>query len=110
MAVLSSDLPETLLSEITSFGLQDIFCDVILNAYDKREGIYELIKKHNFKLDETIFIGDSNHEIEEGKNAGVKTGAVTWGFSRKERLEALKPDYVINDISELNSVIFLNAA
>lgn len=106
MAVLSSDFPETLLPEITSFGLEDIFCDLIMNAHDKQEGVIELVKKHNFKLDETIFIGDSNHEIEAGKNAGVKTGAVTWGFSTKERLKALEPDFMISTIDDLNSVIF----
>ncbi len=91
--------------EITSFGLEDIFCEVITNSYDKTSGVFELIKKHDFKLDETIFIGDSNHEIEAGKNAEVKTGAVTWGFSSKERLEALKSDFVISNIVELNLAI-----
>ncbi|MFA7286140.1 MAG: HAD family hydrolase [Patescibacteria group bacterium] len=105
IAVLSSDFPETLLPEIVSFGLQDIFYDVITNAYDKTESLYELTKRNNFKLEETIFIGDSNHEIEAGKNAGVKTGAVTWGFFTKERLEALKPDFIINNIAELKSII-----
>ena len=105
MAVLSSDFPETLLPEIISFGLEDIFCEVITNSYDKTAGVFELIKKHDFKLDETIFIGDSNHEIEAGKNAGIKTGAVTWGFSTGERLEALKPDFMISNIDQLNYVI-----
>lgn len=105
MAVLSSDYPDTLLLEITSFGLEDIFCEVITNSYEKTSGVIELIKKHDFKLDETIFIGDSNHEIEAGKNAGIKTGAVTWGFSTRERLEALKPDFVISTIDDLQKCI-----
>lgn len=108
MAILSSDFPETLLPEIASFKLQDIFCDIITDVHDKSEGIDSLIKKHGFKLEETIFIGDSNHEIEEGKKAGVKTGAVTWGFSTKERLENLKPDFMITNINELKLVILNN--
>lgn len=105
MFVLSSDFPETLLPEIKSFGLDNIFTSVITNVHDKSEGLRELIKAHNLKLKETIFIGDSNHEIEESQQAGVHAGAVTWGFSTKKRLKALKPTYLINNLEELKSII-----
>ena len=105
MVVLSSDLPITLLPEMQRFGLEDIFIDTIISAYDKSEGIGKLIERNNFKKEETIFIGDSNHEIEEGKRAGTKTGAVTWGFSTEERLKALNPDYIIRNLDDLKSII-----
>jgi len=105
MVVLSSDLPDTLLPEIKNFGLEDIFIDVIYDVHDKTKGLYELIKRNNFKIEETIFIGDSNHEIEEGKKAGVTTGAVTWGFSTEKRLRALNPDFIIRDLDDFKSVI-----
>ena len=105
MFVLSSDFPETLLPEIKSFGLDNIFSDVITNVHDKSESLRKIIKIDNLKLEETIFIGDSNHEIEEAQKAGVHAGAVTWGFSTKEKLEALKPNYIINNIEELKSII-----
>jgi len=105
MAVLSSDLPETLQPEIKSFGLEGIFIDVITDVHDKSEGIYELIERNNFKKEETIFIGDSNHEIEEGKSAGVKTGAVTWGFSTAKRLKDLNPDFLIRNLNDFKLVI-----
>lgn len=105
MMILSSDLPETLFSGINSFGLDNIFIDIIANAHHKLEGIQELIKRNNLKKEETIFIGDSNHEIEEGRNAGILTGAVTWGYCTKEKLESLKPDFLINNLDELKLVI-----
>jgi phosphoglycolate phosphatase-like HAD superfamily hydrolase len=105
MVILSSDLPETLFSEIKSFDLEGIFDDIITHVHDKSEGIHELIKRNLFKIEETIFIGDSNHEIEEGKNAGVKTGAVTWGYCTKEKLESLKPNFIINNLEELRIAI-----
>ena len=105
MVILSSDLPETLMPEITSFNLENIFIDVIAHVYDKLEGINRLIERNNFKKEETIFIGDSNHEIEVGKIVGVKTGAVTWGFCPEEKLKALKPDFLINNLEELKTAI-----
>jgi phosphoglycolate phosphatase-like HAD superfamily hydrolase len=105
MVVLSSDLPATLLPEITHFVLDGIFLDVITDVHDKSEVIHELMRKNSFTADETIFIGDSNHEIEAGKFAGVKTGAVTWGLCTREKLEALQPDFMITTVHELKAVI-----
>jgi len=108
MVILSSDFPETLLPQISDFGLDGIFIDMITDVHDKLEGIKELIERNSFKNEETIFIGDSNHEIEVGKKVGVKTGAVTWGFCTKEKLKALDPDFLMENLSELESVILTN--
>ncbi|NVN96824.1 HAD family hydrolase [Candidatus Nomurabacteria bacterium] len=105
MVILSSDFPETLLPQISSFGLDGIFIDIVTDVHDKLEGIKKLIEKNSFAPDETIFIGDSNHEIEVGKIVGVKTGAVTWGYCTKEKLASLDPDFLINDLDELRNII-----
>jgi len=105
MVVLSDNFEEVIYSEIKSFGLNDIFTDVIAHVYNKAEGIQKLINNHNFQKEETVFIGDSNHEIEEGKNAGILTGAVTWGNCTKEKLASLKPDFLINNLEELKSAV-----
>ncbi|KKP59267.1 MAG: NUDIX hydrolase [Candidatus Magasanikbacteria bacterium GW2011_GWC2_34_16] len=105
MVILSSDSPETLLPEMADFGLDGVFTDIVMDAYDKSKSIRGLIDRNNFKAEETIFIGDSNHEIEEGKRIGIKTGAVTWGYCTKTKLESLNPDFVIDTLEELKSVI-----
>lgn len=105
MVILSDNLTEIVFSRIKSFGLEDIFIDIITHTYNKFKSIDELVRRNNFKKEETIFIGDSNHEIEEGKNAGVLTGAVTWGYCTKAKLESLKPDFVISNLEELKLAI-----
>ena len=105
MVILSDNFTEIILSQIKDFGLEDIFMDIITHVYHKLESIEELVKRNNFKKEETIFIGDSNHEVEEGKNAGIKTGAVTWGLCTKTKLESLNPDFLINNLEELRAAI-----
>ncbi|MBI3888247.1 HAD hydrolase-like protein [Candidatus Nomurabacteria bacterium] len=105
MVILSDNLAEIISGRIKSFGLEGIFIDMVTHVYHKLESIDELVKRNNFKKEETIFIGDSNHEVEEGKNAGVLTGAVTWGYATKAKLESLKPDFLINNIEELKEAI-----
>lgn len=105
MAVLSSDAPETVLPEIKNFNLENIFNDLEIKVHDKSEVIEDLIKRNNFKKEETVFIGDTNHEIEVGKKAGIKTIAVTWGFYPENRLASLSPDYIVHNIEELEKIL-----
>lgn len=53
----------------------------------------------------TIMVGDSELDINCGKNAGTYSCAVTYGYRSKELLEADKPDFIINDINTLLSII-----
>jgi len=106
IAVLSSDQPETIIKEIKDFGLEGAFDDMILDAHDKQEGIFDLMARNNFDKADTVFIGDSNHEIEVGRSAGIKTVAVTWGFSLEGQLKQRNPDYIVHNLDELRTVIF----
>lgn len=103
--VVSSDDPETILPEIKSFGLEGIFDEVVFGLQDKEEVCRKIMDKNNFDKEQTIFIGDSNHEIEVGKKIGIKTGAVTWGFNSEERLKSENPDFVFHDLEELEKVV-----
>jgi len=40
-----------------------------------------------------VFVGDSRHDVECGRAAGVKTAAVLWGPFDRSHLEDLEPDY-----------------
>jgi phosphoglycolate phosphatase len=105
MVILSSDPPETIFNEIKKFDLENIFSESVVKAHDKSEEIEGLIKRNNFKKEETVFIGDTNHEIEVGKQAGTKTIAVTWGFYPENRLKALNPDFLVHNIKELEEIL-----
>jgi HAD superfamily hydrolase (TIGR01509 family) len=103
--VLSADLKDIILPEIEKFGLSGVFGEVIVNVHDKTEAIDELIKRNNFEPAETIFIGDSNNEIEAGKKVGIKTATVTWGLNTEEKLKSSNPDFIIHNLNELENLI-----
>jgi len=105
ISVVSSDVPETLIQEIEEFGLSGFFDNVVYDVHDKTKGAREIVAKNNHKKEEAVFIGDSNHEIEAGKDIGIKTIAVTWGFSTEEKLKALDPDYLVHNIKELEEIL-----
>jgi pyrophosphatase PpaX len=49
----------------------------------------------------TVFIGDSRHDLECGRAAGVKTAAVLWGPFGRSDLEDLAPDYWLERPADL---------
>lgn len=56
-------------------------------------------------IEESLFVGDSGHDIETAKNAGCRSVLVGWTLLSRDRLLELKPDYVIETPGELLKVI-----
>ena len=106
LAVVSSDYPETLLPEVKEYGLENIFNEIVTDADDKLEAVQRIIKENDLDLQNTFFVGDSNHEIDVAKKVGIKSVAVTWGFTSEQKLRSRNPDYVAHNPAELKSVIF----
>ena len=50
---------------------------------------------------ETLIIGDTELDIQCGKNAGAKTCGVVYGYRTKEQIEKEKPDLIISALNEL---------
>jgi len=48
-----------------------------------------------------VFIGDSIYDVITGKNAGMKTVAVTWGNHDRCLLETEKPDFIADNTCEI---------
>ena len=55
--------------------------------------------------EESVIIGDSKSDILTGKNAGIDTIAVTYGYDKKENLENAKPTFIIDNFGELENII-----
>jgi len=105
LAVVSSDFPETLLLEVKAYGLENVFSEIITDANDKLEPVQRIIKERYLKPEDTLFVGDSNHEIDVAKKTGIKSVAVTWGFTSEQKLKARNPDYVVHNAKELKTIL-----
>lgn len=55
----------------------------------------------NVRENESILIGDSEVDIQAGKNANTKTGLVLYGYGKVELAKQLKPDYIFKSSADL---------
>ena len=51
-----------------------------------------------------IIVGDSEEEIEIGREQGLTTVAITDGMCSKARLRAMKPDFLIRSLSQVPAI------
>lgn len=51
---------------------------------------------------EAVFIGDSRHDMESGRAAGVRTAAVLWGPFDRQDFRGLVPDYWLETPADLS--------
>jgi len=58
----------------------------------------EVLKVHP---KDCLMVGDTIVDIEAGQRAGMRTCAVTWGYGDPVEVQALKPDYYLQQPSEL---------
>lgn len=68
------------------------------------EGMYILKDRFGVDFTDIIYFGDSEVDIECGKNAGVLTVACSWGFRDKEFLLSKNPDIVIDHPEEISKI------
>ena len=109
LGVVSSKMRNGLLRGLNHFRMTELF-DVIIAGDDCEnhkphpEPLLRAIEKLGASSQETIYIGDSPHDIIAGRAAGMRTAAATWGpFSRLE-LASLNPDYMVDSPRDLLSI------
>ncbi len=91
------------------FGAYDFVC--ILGQRDGKpikpdpEIVNEAMAAAGVSLDETVYCGDSDVDMQTGLNAGVRTVGVTWGFRTREELSAYNPWLLAGNASEITGSV-----
>lgn len=84
-----------------------ITSDDVGNGRPNPDMIYMAMKKFGITDAANVLkAGDSEIDIEEGKNSGCGiTVGVLSGAQKKEQLEAASPDYILKDVTELKNIL-----
>jgi pyrophosphatase PpaX len=91
-------------------GLGDTM-EVIVGADDvthpkpHAEPVERALAQLQMPAETCLFVGDSHHDINSGRSAGVWTAGVTWGPFSREHLEMVAPDYYCDTPAELLEIV-----
>jgi phosphoglycolate phosphatase len=108
MAVLSNKPVVPSRAIVDALGLGTFFSQVYGgNSFASKkpdpEGARKLLEDNHVAPEQAVIVGDSHVDVETGRNAGLWTIAVTYGFA-PHTLEKNPPDLLIDAASELADV------
>lgn len=81
-----------------------LFRDDVKKLKPDPQPVFQALEKLKIKKEEAVLAGDSEVDILCGRNAGIKTVGVTFGFLG-EKIRNSSPDYVIDSLSELPEIL-----
>ncbi len=109
MAIVTTRSRKTSVKTLELAGV-DIFFDTIISKEDTPAvkpdptPLLKALEQLGCTPAEAIMIGDSELDVQAGKNAGTQTVRVTYGF-HTEHLHDPKPDYIIDEIGKLTTIL-----
>ena len=91
-------------------GLEDqmelvVAVDDVTNPKPHPEPVLSAASQLGVPPAETIYVGDSTHDMVSGRAAGARTAAVLWGPFGRSHLEPTAPDYWLERPETLLSVL-----
>ena len=90
---------------IRSFFDTIVAVDDVQNPKPHPEPVLRGAKALAAELKRSLMVGDNYHDIESGKNAGVKTAGVAWSLKGKEYLQKFNPTYMLEDMRDLLPIV-----
>lgn len=94
--------------------MEDYFGGLYDCAYGERagvprkpapDGVFNAINEMGADVENTVYVGDSEVDVEVSRNAQLPCIAVTWGFRDKKVLESLNPEYIVDSPSDIMRII-----
>lgn len=67
--------------------------------------IYAVLARQRWDKAKSLMVGDTDKDVEVGKNAGVRTCGVTYGSFTRDQILALKPDWTIDKPEQLLDIV-----
>jgi len=108
----------SVVSNKPDFAVQELipeyFPDIFSSVTGERKGvakkpapdlIWEAMKKLNASKEESVYIGDSEVDIEAAKNAGLPCISVAWGFKGREFLKEHNAEMIVDAPEEILELV-----
>ena len=114
MAIATHEVREILDHLLAALKLAPLFCasvcaDEVVTPKPATDMIDHLLTELGGRPQDTLVVGDSIFDLKMGKAAGSMTCAVSYGVHSAAELRRCRPDWLIDDFSQLLDIEPVNA-
>jgi len=101
-AAILSTMDHGVLEPLVQHHKLDELLEVVVgNAADKLPVLKKLIETQGWNADETLYIGDTPHDLEAAHFAGCRAGAALYGYPSEAKMMPGRPDAAFHNISDI---------
>lgn len=110
LAVVTTKIKKTALMGLELTGLRKFF-DVVITLDDVEkakpdpEPLVKALEALGSTKETAMMIGDSEYDVQAGKNLGIPTAIVGWSIKGKEKIREYGADYILDDMRDLLDIV-----
>ena len=110
MMIATNKAEEFAVKQVKYFKLEEYFTSIVGNNHTQTRGTKsDFIRIATAELglnkEEIMMVGDRYNDIEAGKEVGLDTVGVLYGYGSKEEISNIAPTYIIKDPLELLAIV-----
>lgn len=110
LAVLTNKPHESALKVVHTIFGESLFDDIQgqkegIPIKPDPTGVYEILKAFGVEKSESLYFGDTNTDMKTGKNAGLYTVGVAWGFRPRTELEENHADVILDSPRDIVTLV-----
>lgn len=69
------------------------------------DAVFDVLKRLGVELSKSVYIGDSEVDVQTAKNAGIDIISVSWGFRERQYLKEQGADVIVDSMSALKNLL-----
>lgn len=110
LVIVSTKMHATVIKGLDILGVTHLFehvigSDDVSHVKPHPEPVLKALELLQLEKEDVMMIGDNSHDIEGGQNAGVRTAGVAWSIKGEEFLRNYHPDFILQHMSDLITIV-----
>ena len=106
--ILSTVKADYFFSQAKNTKMEIFFEKTYLGIWDKKEKIRDILTDNNLSQEETIYVGDMQHDVDTAHHGGIHSCAVLTGYNTFDQLKKSSPTLITEDLSGLKKALETN--
>lgn len=105
IGLVSSHPNGHLRAEAAAYGVAHLFHSIVGSSRDKAADMSRVLSDLGADPEETLYVGDTVHDIRHSKRAGVQSAGITTGYHPRASLAAESPTFLFDSLSEIVATV-----